>query len=90
MATAHDAAKAVIAYLKSLDDSRDINVEQVEPDENENKWTVHVTLSRTPSTYEPRSWKRFHLVENLDGKLEVKAMFDSDPLSSERVPCLPQ
>jgi len=36
MATAHDAAKAVIAYLKSLDDVRDISVEQVEPDENNN------------------------------------------------------
>jgi hypothetical protein len=83
MATAHDAAKAVIAYLKSLDDARDISVEQVEPDENNNDWTVHVTLWRTPSTYEPRSWKRFHLVENPDGKLEVRAMFDSLPLSQE-------
>jgi hypothetical protein len=80
MASAHDAAKAVIAYLKSLDDARDISVEQVEPDENNNEWTVHVTLSRTPQ-YEPRSWKRFHLVENPDGKLEVRAMFDSAPLS---------
>jgi hypothetical protein len=79
MATAHDAAKAVIAYLKSLDDTRDISVEQVQPAEKSNEWTVYISLARTP--IEPRSWKRFHLQEALDGKLEVKAMFDCVPLS---------
>jgi hypothetical protein len=35
--TAQDAAKAVIAYLKSIDDTRDLSVEQVQPDHNKNE-----------------------------------------------------
>ena len=80
IATAQDAAKAVIAYLKSIDDTRDVSVEQVQPEYNKDEWTVHVSLARTPSAIEPRSWKRFHLMENPDGRLEVRAMFDCAPL----------
>jgi hypothetical protein len=79
MATAHDAAKAVIAYLKSLDDTRDISVEQVQPVKKAMSGQFIISLARTP--IEPRSWKRLLLQEALDGKLEVKAMFDCVPLS---------
>jgi hypothetical protein len=50
MATAHDAAKAVIAYLKSLDDARDISVEQVQPAEKNNEWTVYISLAHAHRT----------------------------------------
>ena len=68
--------------MKSLDDVRDISVEQVEPDEKNHEWTVYVTLARTSSAgEEPPSWKRFCIKEDPDGNLVVKSTFESAPLS---------
>jgi hypothetical protein len=43
--TAQDAGKAAIAFLKNLDDVREISVEQVTSNDKDHEWTF---LSYTP------------------------------------------
>jgi hypothetical protein len=78
--TAQDAAKAAIAFLKNLDDKREIRVEQVTPNDKDNEWTVHVSLVDPSSATKPSSWKRLCIKEDQVGKLLVASMFESAPL----------
>ncbi len=78
--TAQDAAKAAIAFLKSLDDVREISVEQVTRNDRDHEWTVHVSLVHPSSATKPASWKRLEIKEDLDGNLLVTSMFESAPL----------
>ena len=73
--TAQDAAKAAIAFLKNLDDIREISVEQVTPNDKDNEWTVHISLMHPSS-----AWKRLCIKEDQEGKLLVTSMFESAPL----------
>jgi hypothetical protein len=78
--TAQDAAKAAIAFLKNLDDSREISVEQVTSNDKDHEWTVHISLVHPSSVSRPPSWKRLSIREDQDGKLLVTSKFESAPL----------
>jgi hypothetical protein len=53
--TAQDAGKAAIAFLKNLDDVREISVEQVTSNDKDHEWTVHVSLVHPSSATKPPS-----------------------------------